>query len=432
MSDAVIVGGGVAGLAAAVALTRAGAEVDLVEARERLGGRIWSVPVQQLPAPIELGAEFIHGRPREIFEFVTSQALPVVEAGGTMWRHEGELVPVDENEAEPEAILRKIDTSAPDRSFQDFVAKVDAAEDDKRWAAAYVEGFHAADTDRISVHSLARGLEAEERNDGHLQFRPQHGYENLVMALHATVRPERCHVHLGAVVRQVHWEKGGVRVVAHVDGKPREYAARAAIVALPLGVLQASPGDIAHVEIVPELRGINRGALQWLVMGPVVRVSLVFNQEFWQERAPDMSFLFSRDRWFPTWWWAGPSHGPVLTGWAAGLRGSALTGRPQTEVITRAIESLARLMGRRTAALEQMLVGAYTHDWQSDPYARGAYSWARVGGADAFAGLARPVEDTLFFAGEATDNDGHNGTVHGAMASGYRAAREVLGILGKR
>ena len=68
----------------------------------------------------------------------------------------------------------------------------------------------------------------------------------------------------------------------------------------------------------------------------------------------------------------------------------------------------------------------FVHDWQSDPFSRGAYSYIRPGGMHAPAELARPVEDTIFFAGEATDTEGHGGTVHGAMRTGHRAAREVL------
>ena len=69
------------------------------------------------------------------------------------------------------------------------------------------------------------------------------------------------------------------------------------------------------------------------------------------------------------------------------------------------------------------------HDWLHDPYARGAYSYQMVDGADAPAALARPLDATLFFAGEATDTEGATGTVHGAIASGRRAARQVMRVL---
>jgi len=73
-----------------------------------------------------------------------------------------------------------------------------------------------------------------------------------------------------------------------------------------------------------------------------------------------------------------------------------------------------------------MLVGSHVHDWQADAYSRGAYSYAKRGGEPAQQELARAEHATLFFAGEATDFSGHNGTVHGAIASGQRAATELL------
>jgi len=76
--------------------------------------------------------------------------------------------------------------------------------------------------------------------------------------------------------------------------------------------------------------------------------------------------------------------------------------------------------------LGQQMTGAFTHDWQGDPFSRGAYSYAAIGGIDAAQELAAPMAETLYFAGEATNCDGYNGTVHGAIATGYRAAQELL------
>jgi monoamine oxidase len=73
----------------------------------------------------------------------------------------------------------------------------------------------------------------------------------------------------------------------------------------------------------------------------------------------------------------------------------------------------------------------WMHDWVHDPFARGAYSYSMVGGAEAPRALARPLAGTLFFAGEATDTEGATGTVHGAIASGRRAARQAIKAIGK-
>ena len=94
-----------------------------------------------------------------------------------------------------------------------------------------------------------------------------------------------------------------------------------------------------------------------------------------------------------------------------------------------AIECVSHIFGLRHQQVVSLLEAWYVHDWQADPFSRGAYSYIRVGGFDAPAVLSRPIENTLFFAGEATDTSGHGGTVHGALASGKRVADEVLDSL---
>ena len=100
--------------------------------------------------------------------------------------------------------------------------------------------------------------------------------------------------------------------------------------------------------------------------------------------------------------------------------------RGEEFVVGRALDSLSRLLGVGRGRLEDLLAAWYTLDWQADPYARGAYSYIPAGGLDAPRLLAEPVEGALFFAGEATDLEGQNGTVHGAMASGRRVAGEII------
>jgi len=93
-------------------------------------------------------------------------------------------------------------------------------------------------------------------------------------------------------------------------------------------------------------------------------------------------------------------------------------------VIRLALASAGKLFG--AAEVEAEFEGGYTHDWQSDPYARGAYSYAKVGGQGARKTLAEPLLDTLFFAGEAADDRGETATVAGALQSGACAARALL------
>ena len=109
---------------------------------------------------------------------------------------------------------------------------------------------------------------------------------------------------------------------------------------------------------------------------------------------------------------------PLLTAWAGGPRTSTLR-----EPVRQALEDLRTMFGRR---VDDAFVAAYAHDWQADPFARGAYSYVKVGGGDARRQLAATIDDVLFFAGEATDTAGEAGTVAGALQSGERAAQAIL------
>jgi monoamine oxidase len=139
-----------------------------------------------------------------------------------------------------------------------------------------------------------------------------------------------------------------------------------------------------------------------------------------------MSFVYSHQEWFPTWWTRATS-APILTGWAASRRGERLSGRHDLFIRDKAIDSLVAIFAVGRPTLEASLQGWYVHDWQSDPYARGSYSYVAVDGEAAQSELAASLDDTLFFAGEATNTEGHHGEVHGAIATGERAAREILG-----
>jgi monoamine oxidase len=98
-------------------------------------------------------------------------------------------------------------------------------------------------------------------------------------------------------------------------------------------------------------------------------------------------------------------------------------------VAQRAVETLSRRLQVSEEKLAANLRQAYSYDWQSDPFSRGAYSYGAVDARPAIEELARPVESTLFFAGEAVDTSGNNGTVQGAIASGQSAAQQVLAVL---
>ena len=440
-----VFGAGVAGLAAARDLSRAGLAVCVLEARDRIGGRIYTLHDPSLPLPVELGAEFIHGTPPDIHAIVQAAGLPIYEIDGDRWRsHEGTLAPGDDRWSQVDSVLRRMEqVDEHDQSFQAFV---EPYLQDERWreaadlATSYIEGFDAALIDRVSVYALAREQRASAANDGDRAFRVLSGYDQVARWLRAGFDPRSAALHLNTVVTEVRWRRGAVTLLAQsrLGHALEPFHARCAVVTLPLGVLQAppdSPGSVRFSPALPE----KQDAVQQLEMGHVVKITLRFRERLWMndqliagsggERLDSLSFLLSRDPWMPTWWTAHPLRAPLLTGWAGGPAAARFAGQGEQFVANQAVDALARLLGVARGTLEGLLEGWYVHDWQADPFARGAYSYVAVGGIDAPQRLAAPIDDTLFFAGEATDSAGHTGTVHGALASGRRAAREVIECL---
>jgi monoamine oxidase len=113
---------------------------------------------------------------------------------------------------------------------------------------------------------------------------------------------------------------------------------------------------------------------------------------------------------------------PLLTAWAGGPKAARLTGSSTRRLLDAALASLESVFGKGVRA---ELAAAYVQDWMQDPYSRGGYSYLLVGGKGAREELAAPIDETIFFAGEATDSE-ESGTVAGALRSGQRAAREIL------
>jgi len=295
-----------------------------------------------------------------------------------------------------------------DRSFADFVrAQRGLSSRTKQMALGFVEGFNAAHADRMSA------LAMRDESDGveFKQFRIAGGYDTLVAWLRAGLNPDRATIRLGRAVTAINWRRGRV-VVCTADGD--ELRAKAAVITVPAGVLKAPEA----IRFTPELRDKQR-ALERIEVGHVVKIVLCFRERFWD----DFNFVHDYDASFPTWWTTAPVRAPVMTGWAGGHAADRLLA--EADVIERGIASLASILGVPRRRVASKLDAAHTHDWQADPFSRGAYSYAGVGGSEAYRALAKPVANTLFFAGEATSDQ--TGTVAGAIASGRRAARQILG-----
>jgi monoamine oxidase len=241
-----IVGAGVAGLAAARALKDAGHEVVVLEARDRIGGRIHTVRDDRAAHPVELGAEFIHGEAKEAMELVRAAGLISYDVLGVRWRAEGSrLTHIGDFWDELEQVMRKLsETRTPDRSFQQFL---DTNPGGPRLARArsiareFVAGFHAADPELISERSLAEGGSPAGDEEEERIGRVYDGYDRIPQWL---ARDLGGSVRTGVAVTRIVWKRGEARLTLHHarSGVVSELTARAVVVSVPLGVLLAERG----------------------------------------------------------------------------------------------------------------------------------------------------------------------------------------------
>src|SRR6266576_3823716 len=260
--EVVIIGAGVAGLTAARELSAAGARVLVLEARDRLGGRVMTHHAAD--GPVELGAEFVHGAFPEI--------MGLVQEGGLRLREGGRGPPRQPAFSAMDRLLGLASVGAADESFQQLVERVDVEPEIKAQALRLVEGYHAADPARMSVQALIRNTAADERPGGDRQFRFAEGYDSLVTAIFQRIDPRLCDVRRNVVVTAVEWRQKRVLIRTSASA---EFTAPRAIVTVPLSVLKAGA-----IHFTPALNGKEQ-ALSALEMGAVVRVSLCLESEVW-------------------------------------------------------------------------------------------------------------------------------------------------------
>jgi monoamine oxidase len=437
-TDVVIVGAGAAGLAAARHLRERGVRVVVLEARRRIGGRIYTTRDPRCALPIELGAEFLHGEAKEVRKIVDEAHLTTIEIEGERFRSANRrLWQIGDFWEGLDRILGKIDAREKDRPLADFLAEEPGGKrfaEDRALAREFVEGFHAAELDRISQRSIAEGGNPGENPEEQRMARLLEGYQAVADWLAA---PLRSAIRMGRVVSDIDWSPGKVMVTARADnGRTETVRAAATIITVPVSLLHSAARGRGALAFSPEVPAV-RDAASCSTMGHVQRTIILLDTpilellpEKKQKKLAQLSFIQARGNPIPVWWNFYPLRSGAVVGWAGGPAALALEAGSQ-RIADAALSSLAKSFGADPRTVRRHLLKTFRHDWTRDPFSRGAYSYPLVGGSDVGKRLSRPVEGTLFFAGEAADAEGRNGTVHGAIGSGEAAAKRALRSLQK-
>jgi hypothetical protein len=424
-ADVIVVGAGAAGLEAARQLRAHGRSVLVLEARDRIGGRVLTHHDPRVPLPIELGAEFIHGDAPITTALLAEAGLSSLDVSGSHGEaHHGTVRRLAEA-LSVDRVLRRIDTHAPDETVAEFLAQRPGGqtlEKERSQTRRFVEGFHAADVTRISAQSIApEPGESGAEMAAHIG-RPTGGYDALMTWL---ARDLGSSLRLESPVRGIEW--GGRRATVDVhdapdagDGSRPEPS--------------SSPFRSACFRRRRQPRGASRSTPSLDVCaarspGSRWGASLASSCGFVRSHGMGVSrfqFVHLHDGPFQVLWTAHPIRWPVAVLWCGGPTAATLEGARAR--VRRVVEAqLAAAFGTKPQRIRTAIRGLWWHDWSKDPYARGAYSYVQAGAKDPGRALSRPEGRTLVFAGEAAGDD--TGTVEAALESGRRAARQAQRML---
>lgn len=435
--DVIVIGAGAAGLACARELIDKGLRVVILEGRDRIGGRVHTVRDPDLNFPIELGAEFIHGAPEPVLDRMAAAGATLYDV--TDRHHVLNGTKLEENNdfwerlQDVTNLLGKKMPQSKDRTVREFLEGHRSAirGETKALAEAFIEGFHAADLDKMGELGLKHSEQTDEENLGDAAlFRPTEGWSQVLSNFLMGRAASDPLVRLNTIVKRVEWNESGATIHAQRRSLSHEtqiLRARYVVVTAPLSILKAPRASLASIEFDPMPEDLAE-AFESLHMGHAFRLVMRFRSRFWEKKTKDsLAFLHAGPGLdFPTWWTSLPIRAPILTAWQGGPKAQKLGLLSGAERISAAISTLSKLLNMPESELQEELISWHEHNWSTDPFALGAYSYIGVEGIQKSKILSKPFESTLYFAGEAT-NEGHaRGTVDGAIETGLRSAKQIL------
>ncbi len=413
-----VLGAGAAGLAAARRLHAAGVTVQVVEARHRIGGRIWTDETFA-PFPVEYGAEFIHGEHAATHALAAAariETIPIDRYGRLRWSDGGPACALDALPVARRTLiaalfqafdrLRDMSLDVPDRSLADYLRNNGFDDEALHVADVLLAQTCCAPLETLSCADLSHELRVDHAGKREYRLRP--GYAPL-LAWYAG----GLDIRFGAAARVVRRAPGGVMVETDAG----VFHADCCIVTIPAAVLQRGVPQFD-----PPLSASKQWAIHTLRVEAATKLLYCFDEPMWDADLTFMAHTGLAARWWPAAHAARDA--AVIIAYATAERARTLDALDEAEAIAIGLRELQTLLGRDDLA--QRCVAARRVAWSADPFAYGGYAHVPPGAAVARRLLAMPEGATLFFAGEATAYDSNPQTVHGAIESGWRAAGEAL------
>lgn len=425
-TDVLILGAGAAGLMAAYELSKEGKQVAVLEARERVGGRIHTLDDALYT---ELGAEFVHGDLPVTLQLLKEAKIDLLPASGEMWHNRDGKFSKNAEQFEHWGILmEKLNQLEVDISIGDFLQREFGDEKYtglRTWVSRFVSGYDTADPFKASAFALRREWQGEDDDEQH---RVKGGYGTMVNYLVNASEQNAAKFYLNTIAKHIHWTHGQVEVITSDDDS---FKGKQLIIALPLGVLKAEQSQDAAITISPSV-AMCRDAINQIGFGAIVKLTLQFKTAFWEDHSitgtdlSGMGFILSGEA-IPTWWTQHPSSSTLLTGWLGGPPAEKKKDMSNDELLEEGLQSLSRIFKININKLKNNLITSHVVNWTTDPFTLGSYAYDRVESAEARKILNRPIDHTIYFAGEYLYEGAAMGTVEAALNSGQETARKLIG-----
>ena len=420
--DVLVIGAGAAGLMAAWEIALTGRSVAIIEAKDRIGGRIFTNRDEVFSLPIELGAEFVHGDLQLTQQLLKKAGAEIYKISGSIWQKKDGQIQEQEDFIEDFSYLQKkfkeLEEDIPVSQFLEQYLQGDKYEELRFTLQNYVEGYYAADTNKASIFALYEELTKSSDE----QYRVEDGYLQLVNYLEQQCKEKDVQFFLSQPVWQVHWKDSSVEAITEKGN----FSASKVLITVPVGVLQSDA-----ITFFPALPQVKQAA-QHLGYGDIVKMIFQFEDAFWKDKAltngkdlHNLNFLFSEEI-IPTWWTQHPKKETILTCWLGGPKAAALRMLGVEELTQKALFSLGNIFGIDVIHLHQKVKGVQFYNWSADPHFLGAYSYEVVNGKKYIKALQQPVEQTIFFAGEGLHHGPEIGTVEAALISGRDTAHRLI------
>ncbi len=420
-TDIIIIGAGIAGLTAARSLAMSGKSIIVLEASDRVGGRIHTIKGEGFVRPTEMGAEFIHGSAPLLRRLAGESKTPLLRTESNAWEvTNGRLRLSEVANSDMKKVTEALKNLESDMTMSDFLSHYfpgSSNTSQREHVTQMVEGFDAADVSKISALSLRDEWSGEDEFTGH---RPLGGYSKFVHYLTHEAREAGAQFFLSSVVEEIQWKRNEVKVVCTNGGK---FTANKVIVTIPAAVLKHG-----SVRFTPALAR-HQDAFQKTETGGVIKFLFEFKHAFWEKSYPNvremqnLGFIFS-DAFVPTWWTQRPNPAPLLTGWLAGP--AAQNAGDDEVLLKKAIDSLAYIFGCHQNFIKEQVVANRIINWLKEPFSLGAYGYKTLHTADILRVVNEPVEETIFFAGEAFNDGEEMGTVEAAMNSAEQVIKKIF------